>query len=99
MAAHVKTALEQIIVGNFHYDHLMPAFNISCWTDDLDFSDYVDFRAIVESYSTMPDNKRYDMVKITAKTLLPKYTAVWKLLGKPDNREEWHKAKYRGNNE
>ena len=94
MAAHVKTALEQIIANDFHYDHLMPAFNISCWTDDLDLSDYSDMWSIVQDYAAYPDNHRRDMVKTIAKLLLPKYTAVWESLGKPDNREAWHKAKY-----
>ena len=94
MAAHVKTALEQIIVDNFHYDHLMPAFDISCWTDDLDLSDYSDMRSIVQDYATYPDNHRRDRVKTIAKLLLPKYTAVWESLCKPDNREAWHRAKY-----
>lgn len=92
MAAHVKTALEQIIVDNFHYDHLMPAFNISCWTDDLDLSDYIYLRDIVRDYAVYPDNHRRDVVKTAAKMLLSKYTDIWQSLGCPDNREMWHKA-------
>lgn len=94
MAAHVKTALEQIIVDNFHYDHLLPAFDLSCWTEDLDFNDYCDLHDIVKAYATMPDSHRHDMVKQSAKLLLPKYIQQWESLGRPDTREAWRMAKF-----
>ena len=97
MAAHVKTALEQLVAGNFHYDQLLPAFKLSSWTEDLDFTDYCDFLAIVKSYATFPDNERHDMVKNVARMMLPKYTGQWEELGKPDNREGWRVAKWGSN--
>lgn len=95
MAAHVKTALEQIVRGTVsNPDHIESALNLSCWSEDLDFSDYCDFSSVFNSYSNYPVEKRIDMCKMVARSLLPKYTAVWESLGKPDTREEWHKAKY-----
>lgn len=95
MAAHVKTALEQIVRGTVsNPDHIESALNLSCWSEDLDFSDYCDFSSIFNSYLNYPVGMRMDMVKMVAVNLLPKYTAVWESLGKPDNREGWHRAKY-----
>lgn len=95
MAAHVKTALDQIIRGTVsNPDHIETALNLSCWSEDLDFSDYCDFSSIFNSRFDYPVDKRMGMIVMVAKQLLPKYTAVWEKLGKPETREEWHKVKF-----
>lgn len=98
MAAHIKTALEQIIRGTVNNpDHIESALNLSCWSEDLDFSDYCDFSSIFNSSLNYPVDKRMDMIVMVAKTLLPKYTDIWQSLGNPETREDWHKAIYGSN--
>jgi hypothetical protein len=93
MAAHVKTALEQIITDKYPSGHIRAALNFSCWVEDLSLADYVKFDDVCNHF-VMTDREKDMYCKELAKQLLPYYTILWESLGKPDNREAWHKAVY-----
>lgn len=91
MAAHVLTALNQIIEdpeGNMQY--LPSALDLSCWTEDLDLQDYCQLRDIVK----MNHNESYIALQGWARLMRMKYTPKWERLGRPETREAWRKAKW-----
>lgn len=93
MAAHIKTALEQIIIDKYPAGHIRSALNFSCWTEELSLSDWVKFDDVCNHF-VMADNEQNIYCKELAKQLLPAYTIQWTELGKPKTREEWRKAKH-----
>lgn len=100
MAAHVKTALEQISEQlnneqnySFDFDSLDAALNLSCWTEDLSLEDFTELDFIIavsyrDYFQAVDDLKQF----ITVHYL--KYKQEWLDLGQPATREEWRQLKW-----
>ncbi len=91
MAAHVVTALEQVLqdikYNRVNFDYLESALNLSCWTEDLDYPDYdLLCRAVA--------NKSISDLYFWRQGIGLKYRAIWLNLGQPATREEWRVAKW-----
>jgi len=93
MAAHVVTALNQIIEQKYPASHIRGALNLSCWTEDLTMKEWVEFDNII-SHFTMTDNEKDAECKKLARKLLPYYTDIWNELNQPVTREEWRLNKW-----
>lgn len=90
MAAHVLTALQQIIENpSREFEHLPSALDISCWTEDLSFLDH-------EELAELAYNGDVDGVEGWAYSHREKYYNEWVRLGRPETREEWREARYGG---
>lgn len=93
MAAHIKTALEQIAENKYPSGHVRIALQFSCWSEELSLDDYCRFDDIVNHFE-MTDTEKDKECRRTAKLLLPKYTSQWETLGKPQTREAWRMAQF-----
>lgn len=93
MAAHVKTALEQIKASQYPSSHINGALEISSWTEELTLTEYCEFDDIVNSIE-LTTRQRDAQCKLLAAILLHKYTQLWHDLGEPETREAWHKARF-----
>lgn len=91
MAAHIKTALEQLKEGKFIVDSVRSALALSCWTEELDFDDYLGFSQLVHGGPERVPPVVYvrDAVMGFAFALYPKYRERWYNLGCPKTREQW----------
>ena len=93
MAAHVKTALEQIMEQKYPSSHLRGALQFSCWTEDLTMEEWAKFDDIVNHF-TMTDNEKDAECKKLARKLFNKYVEEWLTLDMPATREEWRELKW-----
>lgn len=68
----------------------MDALNLSCWTEDLDFSDYCDLSDLVN----VPDED-YMPQRVSSwagDRINQHYYRLWVSYGCPETREEWREA-------
>jgi hypothetical protein len=88
MAAHIYTALNQIkddlLLTNkiLYWEGLQAALDYSCWTEELDLSEYAELQAVVKEQS---------LVKLAywlGKTI-PVYQQRFVKLDYPADRETW----------
>jgi hypothetical protein len=90
MAAHILTALNQIendiIKGRLVWDHLRAALEISCWTEDLAYDDYLALHRAVHSEDRIA-------LSFWVTTMKKKYVEMWEALNKPTTREEWNRKR------
>ena len=90
MAAHIITALGQLaqeLGDGFapnepNWSSLDTALNLSCWTEDLDYDDYIDLRSAVDAADAW---WLIELIEVIAY----KYLHRWAERGFPANREEW----------
>ena len=92
MAANAVTGLKETLrmaqeTNSSLFYQMRAALELSCWTEDLDFEDYSRLAEVVYA-------KDFDGVEKLSAELLVAYTAEWEFLGRPETREEWHRAKY-----
>lgn len=91
MAAHLKTALEQVTqdieLNRINWNHLQAALDISCWTEDLRLDDYVQLQGIVtdQDLQRLKEWVFYNLIKAEIE---------WGELGQPATREQWILTKY-----
>lgn len=86
MAAHVLTALDEIIVwidsGEITWNMLQGALDLSCWTEDMEFRDYSFLSDIVKAQDEAALEK-------FVLDIHEKYKKIWNDLAQPRTREEW----------
>lgn len=90
MAAHILTALDELIADRFTLSQVHGALMFSSWTEDLTTTDWTAFNRLVDSADSAG-------IVEHAKSIRPLYASIWNLLNQPTTREQWLDRRLSGN--